>query len=104
MGANPWRDVSPPTIRQHPPQYFQVPKLGISEGDDFFLVFTHFGQKMGIWERYDLFILVFTSFWAKNWRSADVSILLNHPPQYRKMVDFAKSSPPMLNIDLHPCS
>ena len=71
-------------IRHHPPQYFHVPKLGISERDDLFLVFT--------------------LFWAKNWTSADVSILLNHPPQYQKMVDFAKSSPPMLNIDLHPCS
>ena len=85
MGANLWRDVSPPIIRQHSPQYFHVPKLGI-------------------WERYDLSILVFTSFWAKNWTSADVSILLNHPPQCRKMVKFAKSSPPMFNIDLHPCS
>ena len=84
MGTNPWRDVSPQIIRQHPPQYFHVPKLGISEGDDPFLVFI--------------------SLWAINWTSADVSILLNHPPQYRKIVDFAKSSPPMLNIDLHPYS
>ena len=26
------------------------------------------------------------------------------PPQYRKMVSFAKSSLPMLNVDLHPCT
>ena len=37
-------------------------------------------------------------------RSGLLSPLLNHPPQYLKMVDFAKSSPPTLNIDLHPCS
>ena len=55
----------PPKIRQHPPNTFNVQvayrysKLGISKRDDFFLVFT--------------------SFWAKNWASADVSILLNHP-------------------------
>ena len=64
MGANLWRGVSPPIIRQHPPQYCHVPKLGISERDDLFLVFT--------------------SFWAKNWTSADVSILLNHPPTISK--------------------
>ena len=29
--------------------------------------------------------------------------LLNHPPQYQKVVNFAKSSHPMLNIDLHSC-
>ena len=56
MGANLWRDVSP--------QYFHVPKLGISEGDDLFLVFT--------------------SLWAKSWTSADVSMLLNHPPNIKK--------------------
>ena len=97
IGAHPWRDVSPPIIRQHPPQYFQVPKLGV-------LAFTSFWAKN--WASGNVtifFFLVFTSFWAKNWTSADVSILLNHPPQYRKMVDFAKS-PPMLNIDLYPCS
>ena len=81
MGANPWRDASLPIIRQHPPQYFHVPKLGISERDDLFFG-LHFilGKKLGIQERYDLFILVFTSFWAKNWASANVSILLNHSP------------------------
>ena len=52
MGANPWRDVSPRIIRKHPPYYFHVPKLGISEGDDQFWVFT--------------------SFWAKNWASGNV--------------------------------
>ena len=45
MGANPWRDVSFPIIRQHPPQYFHVPKLGISAGDDLFLAFTSFWAK-----------------------------------------------------------
>ena len=104
MGANSWRDVSPPIIRQHPPQYFHVPKLGISEGDDLFLVFTSFWEKNWASGNVMTFFLIFISLWAKNWTSADVSILLNHPPQYRKMVDFAKSSPPMLNIDLHPCS
>ena len=84
MSANPWRDVSPPIIRQHPPNIFMSQNWASAN------VMT--------------FVLVFTSFWAKNWTSADVSILLNHLPQYRKMVDFAKSSPPMLNIDLHPCS
>ena len=87
MSAHPWRDVSPPIIRQHPPHYFHVPKLGISERDDLFLVFI--------------------SFSAKNLASADVSMLLNHPPnieKWQKTVDFAKSSPLMLNIDLHPCS
>ena len=55
MGANPWRDVSPPIIRQYPPQYFHVPKLGVSAGDDLFLAFTSFwAKKIGIWERYDL--------------------------------------------------
>ena len=85
MGANPWRDVSPPIIRQHPSQYFHFPKLGISERDDLFFG-RHFilGKKLGIWERYDLSILVFTSFWAKNWASADVSILLHHPPDIEK--------------------
>ena len=70
----------------YPPQYFHVPKLGISERDDLFFG-LHFilGKQLGIFERYDLFFLVFTSFWAKNWTSADVSILLNHPHQYRKM-------------------
>ena len=60
MGANPgrMRDASPPRIRQHPPNTFNVQvayrysKLGISKRDDFFLVFT--------------------SFWAKNWASANV--------------------------------
>ena len=65
MGANLRRDVSPPNNSGASPQYFHVPKLGISERDDLFLVIT--------------------SFWAKNWTSADVSILLNHPHQYRKM-------------------
>ena len=57
MGANPWRDVSTQIIRQHPPpQYFDVPKLDISEGNYLFLVFTSFwAKKLGIWERYDLF-------------------------------------------------
>ena len=56
MGANPWRDVSPLIIRQHPPQYFHVPKLGVSAGDNLFLIFTLFWAKnLGIWERYDLF-------------------------------------------------
>ena len=50
----------PPIIWQYPPQYFHVPKLGISERDD--LCFgLHFilGKKLGIWERYDLFL-----FWS----------------------------------------
>ena len=104
MGANPCRDVSPPTIRQHPPQYSHVPKLGISEGDDLFSAFTSFWAKNWASGNVMTSFLVFTSLWAKNWTSADVSILLNHPPQSRKMVDFAKLSPPMLNIDLHLCS
>ena len=49
-----------------------------------------------------IFYLVFTSIWAKSLASAVVSTLLNHLPQYRKMVNFAKSSSPMLDIDLHP--
>ena len=84
------------------PQYFHVPKLGISEGDDLFSVFT--------------------SFWAKNWASGNVMTFFwsslhcgqkldifgrvnfaKSSPQHGKMVDFAESSPPMLNIDLHPC-
>ena len=87
MGANPWRmrDASPPRIRQHPPNTFNVQvayrysKLGISKRDDFFFgLYFILGKKLGISKRDDLF-LVFTSFWAKNWASADVSILLNHP-------------------------
>ena len=101
-GANPWRDVSPSIIRQLPPQYFHVPKLGISEHD--FLVFTSFWAKSWASGNVITIFLVFTSFWAKNWTSEDVSILLNHPPQYQNMVDFAESSPLMLNIDLHLCS
>ena len=37
---------------------------------------------------------------------AGVSNLLNYPPdleKWQKMVNFVESSPPMLNIDLHPC-
>ena len=68
VGAIPGRmgDASSPRVRQHPPNSFNAQvaykysKLGISERDDLFLVFT--------------------SFWAKNWASAVVSILLNHPP------------------------
>ena len=60
MGANPgrMRDAYLPRIRQHPPNTFHVQvayqysKLGISKRDDFFLVFT--------------------SFWTKNWASANV--------------------------------
>ena len=76
----------PPNNPAASPQYFHVPKLGISERYDLFFG-LHFilGKKLGTWESYDLFFLVFTSFWAKNWQSADVLILLNHPPQYRKM-------------------
>ena len=59
MGANPGRirDASSPRIRQHSPNTFNVQvayrysKLGISKRD---------------------FFLVFTSFWAKNWASANV--------------------------------
>ena len=41
---------------------------------------------------------------GKNWTSANVSILLNHPPppQYQKIVDFAKSSPPEKNSEYAP--
>ena len=65
MGANPWRDVSPPIIRQHPP-----PNIFMSQN----------------WASVNvmIFFLVFTSLWAKNWTSADVSILLNHPPNIEK--------------------
>ena len=53
MGANPWEDVFPRIIRQYPPQYFQVPKLGMSERDDFFSFGLHFilGKKLGICRR-----------------------------------------------------
>ena len=61
MGANPWRDVSPPIIWQHPLQYFHVPKLGISEGDDLFLVFTSYWAKNWVSENVMTFFLVFTS-------------------------------------------
>ena len=84
MSANPWRDVSPLKIRQHPPNIFMSRNWASAKVMTFFLVFA--------------------SLWAKNWTSADVSILLNHSPQHRKMVDFAKSSPLLLNTDLHPCS
>ena len=54
MGANPgrMRDASPPRIRQHPPNTFNVQvayqysKLGISERDDLFWSLLHFGQKI----------------------------------------------------------
>ena len=82
MGANPWRDISPPIIRQHPPQYFQVPKLGISERDDLFLVFT--------------------SFWAKNWASENVMtfifglhFILGKKMDICRRVNFAESFPPI---------
>ena len=46
----------PPNNLAAPPQYFHVPKLGVSAGDDLFLVFTSFwAKKIDIWERYDLF-------------------------------------------------
>ena len=74
----------PPNNPAASPQYFHVPKLGISERDDLFFG-LHFilGKKLGICKRVNF---------AKSF------------PQYRKMVDFAKSSTPMLNIDLHPSS
>ena len=55
MGANPgrMRVASPPRIRQHSPNTFNVQvayrysKLGISKRDDFFWFLLHFGQKTG---------------------------------------------------------
>ena len=37
----------PAIIRQHPPQYFHVPELGISEGDDLFF-FMSFSEELQI--------------------------------------------------------
>ena len=80
MGANPGRirDAYPSRIRQHPPNTFNVQvayrysKLGISKRDDFFFgLYFILGKKLGISKRDDFF-LVFTSFWAKNWASANV--------------------------------
>ena len=84
----------PPRIRQHPPNTFNVQvayrysKLGISKRDDFFLVFT--------------------SFWAKNWASANVMTFfwsLLHFGQkigHLRTCQFCSIIPSMLNIDLHP--
>ena len=86
MGANPgrMRDASPPRIRQHPPNTFNVQvayrysKLGISERDDLFLVFTSFWAKNWASATFCFFGLHFIL--TKNWAFADLSILLNHPP------------------------
>ena len=74
-----------------------------------FLVFTTFWAKNRSSGKWWCIFLVFTSLHftvvGKNFGNrAGVSNLLNHPPQSRKMVSFAESYPPMLNIDLHPCN
>ena len=91
MGANPgrMRDASPPRIRQHPPNTFNVQvayrysKLGISKHDDLFLVFTSFWAKNWASATFCFFGLHFIL--TKNCASADVSILLNHPPNAQRI-------------------
>ena len=109
VGANLWGDVSPPIIRLRLPNIFMP---HICELHDLFFSFgLHFtlGKKSGIWELMTFF-LVFTSLHFtvvdKNLGNrAGVSNLRNHPPNFEKwhkMVKFAESSPPMLNMDLRP--
>ena len=75
---------TPPRIRQHSPNTFNVQvayrysKLGISKRDDLFLVFTSFRAKNWASATFCFFGLHFIL--TNNWASADVSILLNHPP------------------------
>ena len=58
------------------------------------------GKKLVIWESDDLFFCLHFILGKKLGICAGMS---NRPPQSQKMVNFAESSPPMLNIDLHPC-
>ena len=104
MGANPWRDVSPLIIRQHPLQYFHVPKLGVSAGDDLFLAFTSFWAKKLASGSVMTFLFGLHFIVGKKLDICRRVNLAKSSPQYLKMLDFAKSFPPMLNIDLHPCS
>ena len=129
--SHPWvqilgGDVSPQVLWLHRPPIFSCPTsanwmtfffglhyiLGKKLGnDDFFLVLHNVLSEILVIEMmiFVLFIasLHFTVVGENSGNRAGTSNFLNHPPQSRKMAKndhFCRIIPPMLNINLHPCS